>query len=598
MSVAQQRVTVVGSPRTGTSLLRELLATDPTWSLQRLFDDRTLRTGADFAKHIETLASESDTTFVYITRDPRYAVSSGATAWRTGRFVTHPELPGWWGEAWSFPLIAEWQDLIGRPLHEVVAVQWLSLDRDLRTALADLDPARVVVVSYEDLVADPQAVVESISERLGVAWAGEIESPLPVSSLAVTPPNPLREVNDLAEVQAALEAHPQEVADFLAWAEAEGFSSYRAPLTFAPVPRVNAVTKPSDATVFKSVHSGSFVALLEQSNSSVILTTYKSGHVIVARAVDGTLDTAITSMQRPMGIAVMPKRLAIGSADSVISYANHPNAAAQLGTPRLHDAVFVPKNIAFTGDIAIHEMDYDKDGELWFVNTRFSCLCTMDLTNSFNPRWIPSWITSLAPEDRCHLNGLAMVDGVPKYVTALARTDAAHGWREHKGTSGVIVDVTNDEVVSDGMAMPHSPRWHDGQLWVLESGRGALMRVDVSTGQRTEVARVPGFARGLAFIGRYALIGLSQVRESVFAGLPVTESASERNCGAWIVDIDTGNIVGQLKFDGVVQEIFDVKVLHGFKDPIVTSPGQLTNSAFSLSPAAIELLTPLLAETH
>jgi uncharacterized protein (TIGR03032 family) len=204
----------------------------------------------------------------------------------------------------------------------------------------------------------------------------------------------------------------------------------------------------------------------------------------------------------------------------------------------------------------------------------------------------------LAPEDRCHLNGLAMVDGVPKYVTALARTDTAHGWREHKGTSGVIVDVTNDEVVSDGMAMPHSPRWHDGQLWVLESGRGALMRVDVSTGQRTEVARVPGFARGLAFIGRYALIGLSQVRESVFAGLPVTESASERNCGAWIVDIETGHIVGQLKFDGVVQEIFDVKVLHGFTDPIVTSPGQLTNSAFSLSPAAIELLTPLLAETH
>jgi uncharacterized protein (TIGR03032 family) len=124
------------------------------------------------------------------------------------------------------------------------------------------------------------------------------------------------------------------------------------------------------------------------------------------------------------------------------------------------------------------------------------------------------------------------------------------------------------------------------------------MRVDISTGERTEVARVPGFARGLAFIGRYALIGLSQVRESVFAGLPVTESANERNCGAWIVDIDSGRIVGQLKFDGVVQEIFDVKVLRGFTDPIVTAPGQITGSAFSLSPAAIELLTPLLVHTR
>jgi len=597
VGVTQRRVTVAGAPRSGTALLSELLATDPTWSVERLFDDRTLRTGEDFSRQIETLASESEMKFVYITRDPRYAVSSGVAAWRTGRFVTHPELPGWWGESWSFPLIAQWQAHIGRPLHEVVAVQWFSLDQDLRAALAGLDPARMVVVSYEDLVADPQTVVDSIATHFGVAWAGEAEHPLPVSSLAVTPPNPHREINDLAEVQAALEAHPQEVADFLAWAEIEGFPSYREPLTFAPAPRIKAVTKPSDATVFKSAHTSSFVALLEQSSSSVILTTYKSGHVIVARAVDGTLDTAITGMQRPMGVAVTSNRLAIGSADSIISYGNHPNAAAQLGTPRLHDAVYVPKNIAFTGDIAIHEMEYDKDGELWFVNTRFSCLCTMDVTNSFNPRWIPSWITSLAPEDRCHLNGLAMVGGVPKYVTALARTDTAHGWREHKGTSGVIVDVTNDEVVAEGMAMPHSPRWHDGQLWVLESGRGALMRVDISTGERTEVARVPGFARGLAFIGRYALIGLSQVRESVFAGLPVTESANERNCGAWIVDIDSGSIVGQLKFDGVVQEIFDVKVLHGFTDPIVTAPGQITGSAFSLSPAAIELLTPLLVHT-
>lgn len=253
MGATQQRVTVAGAPRSGTSLLRELLATDPTWSVQRFFDDRTLRTGEDFSRQIETLASESEMKFVYITRDPHYAVSSGVTAWRTGRFVTNPVLPGWWGESWSFPLIAEWQELIGRPLHEVVAVQWLSLDRDLRSGLAVLDPARVVVVSYEDLVADPQSVVDTIAARIGVAWAGEAEHPLPVTPLAVTPPNPHREVNDLAEVQAALEAHPQEWADFLAWAEAEGFSSYREPLTFAPVPRVNAVTKPSDATVFKSL---------------------------------------------------------------------------------------------------------------------------------------------------------------------------------------------------------------------------------------------------------------------------------------------------------------------------------------------------------
>ena len=115
--------------------------------------------------------------------------------------------------------------------------------------------------------------------------------------------------------------------------------------------------------------------------------------------------------------------------------------------------------------------------------------------------------------------------------------------------------------------MPHSGRGHLGRMWVLHSGNGARCPVDVATCNRTNVALLPGFTRGLAFVGRYALVGLSKVREHVFAGLPLAERVTERQCGVWVVDTEDGAIVGFLRFDGAVEEVFDVQVLpHRFAE--------------------------------
>jgi uncharacterized protein (TIGR03032 family) len=180
-----------------------------------------------------------------------------------------------------------------------------------------------------------------------------------------------------------------------------------------------------------------------------------------------------------------------------------------------------------------------------------------------------------------------MVNGKPKFVTALSQTDTAFGWRESKGTSGLIVDIEADRIVVDGLSMPHSPRWYQDQLWVLESGKGALCRIDLDSGQVDTIATLPGFTRGLAFIGKYALIGLSQVRETVFKNLPVTETKQERNAGVWIVDTTTGETVGILKFDGVVSEVFDVSVIPNSKTATVIGHSELTSFSYTLSPEAI-----------
>ena len=138
--------------------------------------------------------------------------------------------------------------------------------------------------------------------------------------------------------------------------------------------------------------------------------------------------------------------------------------------------------------------------------------------------------------------------------------------------------------------MPHSPRWYQGKLYILESGKGTLATVDVNTGAVETIAELPGFTRGLTFVGPYAIVGLSQVRETIFKELPLTEKAEERNCGVWIVDLRDKSIAGFVKFHGAVQEIFDVQVLPGFQWPMIMDRSEETMNSFVLSEEVLKLV--------
>lgn len=265
-----------------------------------------------------------------------------------------------------------------------------------------------------------------------------------------------------------------------------------------------------------------------------------------------------------------------------------PAVAARLQDPPRHDAVYMARRAHITGAIDIHEMAWDSNGQVWYVNTLFSCLCTLDELSSFVPRWRPSFVSHYAPEDRCHLNGLAMRDGKPRYVTALGETNTPQGWRVNKRDGGLLMDCVSGQVITRGLSMPHSPRWYDGRLWVLESGRGALITIDPITGKKTDVARVPGFARGLDFLGPVAFIGLSQLRESnAFTEIPITEDNSDRLSGVWAVHIGTGNTIGLLKFTGNVQEIFAVQAIAGVLFPEIIHEGDFLASAYALPDEAL-----------
>ena len=354
-------------------------------------------------------------------------------------------------------------------------------------------------------------------------------------------------------------------------------------------------TQEGDASALpplRSIHTESFPLLLAEMGSSIAVTTYQAGKLVFLRPQDGKLNTHFMEFDSPMGLAANQQVLSIGTPGLISHFRNMPAVALKREPIGQVNACYMPRDSHTTGDILVHEMAYGDNDELWVVNTRFSCLCTLDNINSFVPRWKPSFISGYSPNDRCHLNGLGMVDGKPNYVTALGEKNTPTGWRANKKDGGILIDVLSGEIIARNLSMPHSPRWHNGQLWVLESGKGTLSVVDLKTGKYEAIATLPGFTRGLDFYGPLAFIGLSQVRETtMFSGIPITEQNIERNSGVWVVNINTGQVVAFVKFEEALQEIFAVQILAGVIGPdLVNDDLEVIYSSYELPDEAMQFV--------
>jgi len=334
-------------------------------------------------------------------------------------------------------------------------------------------------------------------------------------------------------------------------------------------------------------YTHSLPPLLSQLGVSLLVSTYQAGKVVTVGVADGELTLSYHNFERAMGLAVKPDAIAVAARAQIWFLPAAPDLAPRLEPAGRHDACFLTRSSHFTGEIQAHELAWagtrgqgsgvrgQEEGkdELWVINTAFGCLCTLDNQHSFVPRWRPPFLTALAADDRCHLNGLAMADGAPKYVSALAETDTPEGWRANKVNSGCLIDVASGQTVARGFAMPHSPRAHGGRVWMLHSGAGQLVLVDPASGKTQTVTELPGYTRGLALYDRFAFVGLSKIREtSTFGGMPIAERRPELKCGVGVVDLGTGRLVAHLEFVTGVEEIFDVQVLPGARCPALSGP--------------------------
>jgi uncharacterized protein (TIGR03032 family) len=323
-------------------------------------------------------------------------------------------------------------------------------------------------------------------------------------------------------------------------------------------------------------YSRSLPEILARSRVSLLVTTYQAGKlVVVAARSDGQgLTLAFRNYTSPMGVAVRSQGdlAALATETQIWQLRNVPGLASRLDPPGEFDACFLPRRAEYTGPIDAHEMAW-VGGDLWVVNTLFSCLCTLDGIHNFVPRWQPPFISALAAEDRCHLNGMTCDEQGPRYVTALGETDAPQGWRPGKASGGCVIDVKSGQTVLKGLSMPHSPRLRGELIWLLESGRGRLVRFRPGSALAEPVVELPGYTRGLAFAGPLAFVGLSKIRESsTFGDLPIAERKTPLSCGISVVEWASHREIARLEFHTGVEEIFDVQALHGSLHPFVAGP--------------------------
>ena len=332
--------------------------------------------------------------------------------------------------------------------------------------------------------------------------------------------------------------------------------------------------KPKDLTQLKVEKSCSrgMGSWLASHSISLAITSYQTGRVyLVGSDPNGRVSFFERIFERAMGIVGNSQRIFLGGLYQLWRFENVLRKNQVIHG--VFDKCYVPRNAQTIGDLDIHELGIRKNGKVVFVNTKYSCLAELDMVHSFKAIWKPKFISKLAPEDRCHLNGLAMKDGEPKYVTAVCRSDAVDGWRDRRKDGGVIIDVDTDEIVCEGLSMPHSPRWHNGKLWVLNAGTGYLGWVDFEKKSFVPFTFCPGFLRGLSMIGNVAAVGLSKARNGRFSGLELDDELKKRDADAWcgvqIVSLTNGDVLQWIRFEGDISEIFDISFLPGVRNPMM-----------------------------
>ncbi|GLB52960.1 TIGR03032 family protein [Neptunitalea chrysea] len=326
-----------------------------------------------------------------------------------------------------------------------------------------------------------------------------------------------------------------------------------------------------DITPFQLTYSAQVPEILHRLRCSILLSTFQAGKLIAISSKDeDSMVQLARNFNRPMGITFSDEynKMALASFNEVIQFRNSNVLAKTYPVQQnRYDSLYLPMQSNYTGQLDLHDLSYGESGELYAVNTMFSCICTFDANYNFKPYWKPHFISELKPEDRCHLNGMALKDGKPKYATAFAVSDTPTGWKKDLTRTGILIDIETQEIILEGLGMPHTPRIINGELYVLLSATGQLIKVDVENKKYTVVTELHGFVRGMSFYKDYLFIGMNKLRKnsSSFAHLDVAKLSDF--AGIKIVHLPSGSLQGYLKYLSSVDEIYDVELLPGVMRP-------------------------------
>ena len=329
---------------------------------------------------------------------------------------------------------------------------------------------------------------------------------------------------------------------------------------------------PAAGTTMRCSPDQGFLAWIAGAGGTLAITTYQAGSLLFVGWNGRQMSLLPRHFDKPMGLDARDGQMALATRHAVHLLADAKPLAHNYRDLGHYDSIYLPRVSYHTPELNIHDVAIGADA-VWLVVTRLNCLARPSALHTVEPVWRPPFIGALVFEDRCHLNGLAMRDGQPAFVTCLGTADSAGGWREGKKSGGIVMDIATNEIVLRGLAMPHSPRWHDGRLWLLNSGAGELLRLDPKTFAPEVVCTLPGYLRGLTFVGRHALVGMCKIREEhIFGGMPVQEKFKELFCAVAVIDTADGREVGRLHFTEGISELFDLRFLRGVRQGNILGP--------------------------
>jgi uncharacterized protein (TIGR03032 family) len=369
---------------------------------------------------------------------------------------------------------------------------------------------------------------------------------------------------------------------------------------------------------FSSTSTDNFPKILTALNISLAVTSYQSARLILIRSDGESIDTNLKEFPRPMGIYADEERITLGTFTQVLEFKRSDDILESIKNGSLDstenfskkalekekekmealkkqrdeeiseikkaNALYLHRASLTTGMINIHDIAWGDEG-LWVVNSTFSCLSTLSPDNSFVARWKPKFISELVPEDRCHLNGMAMKDGKPKYVTTFNMEDSRDSWSEGRIDYGTLIDVDTHEILLEGMIMPHSPKVYQDEIYVCESGLGVVWKYNPITKEKTQIVKLQGFTRGLYFYGGVMFVGTSQVRASEIKNpTPISTIYEETYAGIWMINLETSEEIAHLKFDGDVDQIYDITIIPDSTMPeLLNTDSSLTRHAFDFA---------------
>ncbi len=115
-------------------------------------------------------------------------------------------------------------------------------------------------------------------------------------------------------------------------------------------------------TAVRYEYSSEFPGILEHLRASLAISTYQAGQLVLVGVSGGKLEFSFHGFRQPMGIAVSPDCIAVGSHRELHLLRGSHDIARRIAPAGTYDSAWIARSSIITGAIQSHEMAWGRRG--------------------------------------------------------------------------------------------------------------------------------------------------------------------------------------------------------------------------------------------